>query len=647
MRHRRNDNKYIILLLVLFTVSIGYAALSTTLKINGTTFLTKNTWNVKWNNIANQKGITPKTEPTIGEDENHNTDTLVTFGLDLTTPGDYFEFTVDAVNTGTIDAKVNTINKNGIPDAYKDVIDYKVTYENLAPIKVGDRLDSNTKTTYKVSVKYRDDINKNQIIGENIDLNLTLSISYDQADASNLKKSQYSMYSWDDLLMHEYYSNDVINLLETYNIGRLYQCVDIYDIDRSNSVFYNFTKKMHDNGISLYMMFGDPSFYSHPEILENDIDQIVKYNNSVDNSHKVIGVLFDIEPYGNENYNDNVELGFKTLVETYEEVAKYAHEKGIEIAYAIPSWYDTYANDSNYSQEFRESVSGYIERIIKSGDVTSVMNYSKANNNTDMDEEVALAKANNRIIESVSEFGPLDETPNITYYSNEHPIEDATNAYKTMFNKYKYQNLGFSYHHMGALLMIINNYDVYRITFFDVENNSIITDSQFDYYENNQIKFTGNINWRGFTTLFTKNNNFVVKAKGYDTSTITNDKIENDTKFMTVNHTGGKISYQIEMYASYTDDTLPSGQICVTEVGSTEDHCHSIYGPNDYKLIFVNKVFLNTKYNIYHIDDNNVRHELATCEYQLGSCKNSDGTFSIDTDYNNERYIGLSLFFNP
>ena len=596
MRHRRNDNKYIILLLVLFTVSIGYAALSTTLKINGTMFLTKNTWNVKWNNIANQKGITPKTGPTIGEDENHNADTLVKFGLDLTTPGDYFEFTVDAVNTGTIDAKVNTINKNGIPDAYKDVIDYKVTYENLAPIKVGDRLDANTKTTYKVSVKYRDDINKNQIIGENLDLNLTLSITYDQADASNLKNSQYSMYSWDDSLMHEYYSNDVINLLETYNIGRLYQCVDLYDIDRSNTVFYNFTKEMHDNGVALYMMFGDPSFYNHPEVLKNDIDHIVAYNNSVDNNHKLVGVLFDIEPYGNENYNANVELGFKALVETYEEAAKYAHEKGIEIAYSIPSWYDTYADDSNYSQEFRESVDSYLERIIKAGDVTSVMNYSKAYNLTDMDEEVALAKANNRIIESVAEFGPLDDSPNITYYSNEHPIEDATNAYKTMFNKYKYQNLGFSYHHMGALLMINNNYDVYRITFFDVENNSPITDSKFDYYENNQVKFTGNINWRGFTTLFTKNNNFVVKAKGYDASTITNDKIENDTKFITVNHTGGKISYQIEMYASYTDDTLPTGQICVTEVGSVNDSCYNIYGPDSYKLIYINLLSINNYY---------------------------------------------------
>ena len=129
--------------------------------------------------------------------------------------------------------------------------------------------------------------------------------------------------------------------------------------------------------------------------------------------------------------------------------------------------------------------------------------------------------------------------------------------------------------------------------------------------------------------------------------TFTIEKIENQMTYINVNHTGGKITYQIEFYAKYNDNSLPDGgQICVTEVGDIEDKCYNVYGPDTYKLIFINKVYLNTKYNIYLIDSSNNRHELITCEYELGICKNNDSTFSIDTDYNQDHYIGLSLIFD-
>ena len=136
---RRKNNKIYVLIVILLVLTIGFAALSTTLKINGAAIINKNTWSIYWNNVHNEKGITPSSGPTIGNDQEPNT--LVTFTVDLDQPGDYYEFDIDAVNAGTIDAKVSLITKTDIPNAYKDVIDYKVTYENLAPIKIGDRLD--------------------------------------------------------------------------------------------------------------------------------------------------------------------------------------------------------------------------------------------------------------------------------------------------------------------------------------------------------------------------------------------------------------------------------------------------------------------------------------------------------------------------
>ena len=68
MRRRRKTNKIYALILILLVVSLGFATLSTTLKINGTSTLNKNTWNIYWDNIANKKGVTPQIEPEIIED---------------------------------------------------------------------------------------------------------------------------------------------------------------------------------------------------------------------------------------------------------------------------------------------------------------------------------------------------------------------------------------------------------------------------------------------------------------------------------------------------------------------------------------------------------------------------------------------------
>ena len=96
----RKRNKLFILVIILLGITIGYAALTSTLKINGSTAVTKNTWNIYWDNIANQDGVTPTTSQIVSENANHPNN-IVNFEVAFDKPGDYYEFTVDAVNAGT------------------------------------------------------------------------------------------------------------------------------------------------------------------------------------------------------------------------------------------------------------------------------------------------------------------------------------------------------------------------------------------------------------------------------------------------------------------------------------------------------------------------------------------------------------------
>ena len=63
MRNKKSK-KYLWLLLLLLAVSIGYAAISTTLKITGSATVTKQTWNVYWDTPVVTTGSKSMTAPT-------------------------------------------------------------------------------------------------------------------------------------------------------------------------------------------------------------------------------------------------------------------------------------------------------------------------------------------------------------------------------------------------------------------------------------------------------------------------------------------------------------------------------------------------------------------------------------------------------
>ena len=98
------NSKFIIAFLILFTITIGYAILNSILNINGRSNISKNTWDVHFDNIKVTDGSVDAIKvPTI---ENN---TKIDFDAKLNLPGDFYEFIVDVVNNGTIDAMVESI----------------------------------------------------------------------------------------------------------------------------------------------------------------------------------------------------------------------------------------------------------------------------------------------------------------------------------------------------------------------------------------------------------------------------------------------------------------------------------------------------------------------------------------------------------
>ena len=216
MRNKKK-NKIFLLLLLLLGITIGFAALATTLKINGNASITKNTWNIYWDNIGNEQGVTPSTATAISADENNVPLSLVTWTVTFDKPGDFYEFQVDAVNAGTLDAEILSIEKkyNGnvisqehpLPNYLKYVISYADTGEPAVGDKLLKRDDSTnpftpTRRRYKVRVEYdRDAVTNSDINNQTTDVTCTfgLAVTYGQAtpvEIPTIETCPDCVYGW-------------------------------------------------------------------------------------------------------------------------------------------------------------------------------------------------------------------------------------------------------------------------------------------------------------------------------------------------------------------------------------------------------------------------------------------------------------------
>ena len=169
-----------VVLLLLIGITIGYASINSTLNINGTTDISSNSWDIHFDNVEVTSGsVAATTAAAIQTDK-----TQVKFGVDLDLPGDFYEFTVDVVNAGSLDAMINDAVKSGLSTAQEVYTSYIVTYENGDEIKKCDQLAAGETKTLKVRVEYRKDITAEQLPTTAQSLELNFEAQYIQYNAS-------------------------------------------------------------------------------------------------------------------------------------------------------------------------------------------------------------------------------------------------------------------------------------------------------------------------------------------------------------------------------------------------------------------------------------------------------------------------------
>lgn len=230
MRKNRQRIAVTLLLVLLCVISIGYAILQSNLNITGTSEISNAKWDIHWNNVqvttGSVSGTNVTTPATIDSSK-----TTVNYNIRFNKPGDFYEFTVDAVNAGTIDGMVASITSklNGTTiTTLPEYLNYSVRYVDGINIKENQLLAAGTSETYKVRIEYKKDIEANQLPEGEQNLNLSFTVAYNQAD-SNAEEIRNYLYRSN--------TETATNGGSSSNLGTTYTSYAAMNAATSNTVF--------------------------------------------------------------------------------------------------------------------------------------------------------------------------------------------------------------------------------------------------------------------------------------------------------------------------------------------------------------------------------------------------------------------------
>ncbi len=207
MRRKRNELK-LILVVLLLTLSLGYAFLQTDLTINGTGKIAATSWDIHFEDLTlNPNNVAPSTgdvAPTIDS----TTRTDITYTITLKEPGDFYEFEVAIVNSGTIDAMIGTItnklngNEISTTNPLPAYLSYTVTYSDGVAIAVNQLLEAGNSETIKVRLAFRTDIDPSDLPTSGATNTLSFGLSYVQADNNAVARPvpSFSNDSWETII---------------------------------------------------------------------------------------------------------------------------------------------------------------------------------------------------------------------------------------------------------------------------------------------------------------------------------------------------------------------------------------------------------------------------------------------------------------
>lgn len=201
VKNRKNLKKgsfNLAIILLLLSISLGYAYLSKTLTINGLAKIEPNTWKIQWSRKGEEKLTLARNsagsiveEATISSsEEGKNYNDVVEFSVVLDKPGDMYELEVYRENAGTIDAVLDSYTVEGL-DGTENFLTFSILDTNTGTTITDENgygnllenvnLNAGDENKLKLKLKFEEDIAETDLLEEALNLTIRVQLNYVQA----------------------------------------------------------------------------------------------------------------------------------------------------------------------------------------------------------------------------------------------------------------------------------------------------------------------------------------------------------------------------------------------------------------------------------------------------------------------------------
>ena len=190
-KERRTKALVIVVLLIVFMgLTIAFAALSATLNINGTAYLDAAKWGIRFENLSSPTRVGKATTTGTAKIEETKAAEITDMNVSLSIPGDKIVYTVDLVNKGTINAKIDNIEKTVLTSEQQRYLTFKVTDKDGYEIKQGDILEKGETKKITITIEFIKDLTKEDLPTSTSTISLSYKLNFVQTDEKATSVSQ-------------------------------------------------------------------------------------------------------------------------------------------------------------------------------------------------------------------------------------------------------------------------------------------------------------------------------------------------------------------------------------------------------------------------------------------------------------------------
>ena len=180
----------VVLLIVVAGLTIAFAALSSSLNINGTAYLDAAKWGIRFENLSSPTKIGSATTTGTAKIEETKSAEITGINVGLSTPGDKVTYTVDLVNKGTINAKIDNIEKTVLTSEQQRYLTFKVTDKNGNEVSEGDILSAGETRNLTITIEFIKDLTKEDLPTSTSTISLSYKLNFVQTDDKATSGSQ-------------------------------------------------------------------------------------------------------------------------------------------------------------------------------------------------------------------------------------------------------------------------------------------------------------------------------------------------------------------------------------------------------------------------------------------------------------------------